>query len=80
VELQLQVENLQKLKICFRLFIGVGADKFCGVGAKKFCPNFPKLARNVFGPLFVSISSHTQNRRKDPRMRSGRQKGGATEI
>ena len=27
-------------------------------GAKNFCPNFPKLARKIFGPLFVRIFSH----------------------
>ena len=27
-------------------------------GAKDFCPNFPKLVRKTFGPLFVQMFSH----------------------
>jgi len=34
-------------------------------GAKNFCPNFPKLARNNFGPLVVGIISHDDCFRDD---------------
>ena len=30
-------------------------------GVKDFCPNFPKLARNIFGSLFVRIFSHEEH-------------------
>ena len=30
-------------------------------GAKDFCPNFPKLARKIFEPVFVLIFSHADH-------------------
>ena len=39
--------------------IGVGAGKFLRV-AKGFCPNFPKLARNVWGFIISGMTSNKQ--------------------
>ena len=55
---QMMTPVSQRIVWCYREWQHRWKSRHIFAGVKDFCPNFPKLSRIIFGPLFVWIFSH----------------------